>query len=305
MSKSTSKNYSSFYDALAEKVLICDGAMGTELQARGVSGCPDGANIDKDGREKVLSVHLDYLKAGSDIVQTNTFGANLVKLSSYGLEDKTGDINREAVLIARQAIEDLESASTSEKSHFIAGGVAPTGKLMDPMGELKHDEAVEIFSRQISALIESGVDLLLVETMMDINEALAAVEAARKISDIIPVACTLSFGSNGITLMGNKAEESAGILLNAGCDIVGANCSIGSDSMLEIVKKIRSAQPEARLIFQPNAGLPVLKDGKTAYNETPDIMADNISRYLKYRPSILGACCGSTPEHIRKISAVI
>jgi methionine synthase I (cobalamin-dependent) len=305
MNKSNSKNYSSFYDALEKKVLICDGAMGTQLQSRGISGCPDAANIDKDGREKVIGVHLDYLKAGSDIIQTNTFGANPVKLSSFGLDDKTEEINQEGVLAAKQAIKTFESDSPSGNGHFVAGGVAPTGKLMDPMGDLKYDEAVELFSRQISALIENGVDFLLIETMMDLNEGLAAVEAARKISDSIPIACTLSFGNNGVTLMGNKAEESAGILLDAGCDLVGANCSIGSDSMLEIVKKIRKAQPDARLIFQPNAGLPVIKDGKTIYNETPDIMAENIKSYLTYKPSILGACCGSTPEHIRKIAAAI
>jgi len=140
---------------------------------------------------------------------------------------------------------------------------------------------------------------------MDLNEALAAVEAARSISESIPIACTMSFGENGVTLMGNKAGESAGILLDAGCDIVGANCSVGSDSMLEIVKKIRSAWPGARLIFQPNAGLPVIRDGRTAYNETPDIMADNISHYLAYGPSIVGACCGSTPDHIRKIASMV
>lgn len=305
MNKSIPENYNSFYDALAKKILICDGAMGTQLQARGISGCPDGANIDKEAREKVASVHLDYLKAGSDIIQTNTFGANPAKLSSYGLEDKTGEINREGVLIAQQAIKTFESGSPSGISHFVAGGVAPTGKLMEPMGDLKHSEAVDIFSRQISALIESGVDLLLIETMMDLNEALAAIEAGRKISDSIPIACTLSFGNNGVTLMGNKAGESAGVLLDSGCDIVGANCSIGSGSMLEIVKKIRSAQPDARLIFQPNAGLPVIKDGKTIYNETPDMMAKNMSAYLDYKPSILGACCGSTPEHIKKIAAII
>jgi 5-methyltetrahydrofolate--homocysteine methyltransferase len=140
---------------------------------------------------------------------------------------------------------------------------------------------------------------------MDINEALAAVRAVREISGSIPIACTLSFGNNGVTLMGNKAEESAGMLIGSGCDIVGANCSIGSDSMLDIVKKIRSAQPDARTIFQPNAGLPVLKNGKTTFNETPEIMAANISKYLEFKPSILGACCGSTPEHIRKIAAII
>ena len=305
MNKGDSENYKGFLDALEKKVLIGDGAMGTELQSRGVSGCPDASNIDRDSREKVVSVHLDYLKAGSDIIQTNTFGANPIKLGLFGLDIRTDDINKNAVLAAREAIDSFKADSSLIKNHFIAGDIGPTGKLMEPIGDLKHGKAVDIFSRQISVLVENGVDLLLIETIMDINEALAAVEAARKISDLIPIACTLSFGANGVTLMGNKAEESAGILLGAGCDIVGANCSIGSDSMLGIVKKIRSAQPDARLIFQPNAGLPVLKDGKTTYNETPEIMANNISRYLEYGPSILGACCGSTPEHIAKISVVI
>ena len=305
MDKEDSENYKCFLDTLDKKILLSDGAMGTELQARGVSGCPDAANIHKEDTEKVISVHLGYLESGSDIIQTNTFGANPIKLDSYGLADKTEEINKNAVLAARQAIETYETESASTKIHFVAGGLASTGKLMEPLGSLKHDRIVESFSRQISALVESGVDFLLIETIMDINEALAAVEAARKISDKIPVACTLSFGANGVTLMGDKAETSAGALLDSGCDIVGANCSIGSDSMLGIVRKMRSAQPEARLIFQPNAGLPVLKEGKTIFNETPDIMADNIKKYLEYRPSILGACCGSTPDHIRKIASLL
>lgn len=305
MKKIDPEKYKLFFDELAKRILVCDGAMGTELQARGFSGCPDEANIDKEAREKVVSVHLDYLEAGSDIIQTNTFGANPVKLSSCGLESEADDINREAVNNAREAIERFRSASSPEKRHFIAGDVGPTGKLMEPSGDLEYSKAVDAFSRQISVLAESGADLILIETIMDLNEALAAAAAARKISENIPVACTMSFGENGVTLMGNKAEESAGALLDAGCDIVGANCSVGSDSMLEIVKKIRSAWPEARLIFQPNAGLPVIKDGRTAYNETPDIMADNISLYLAYGPSIIGACCGSTPDHIRKIASMV
>jgi 5-methyltetrahydrofolate--homocysteine methyltransferase len=305
MKKSGSENYNGFLDTLDNQILICDGAMGTELQARGVSGCPDAANINDDDRDKVLSVHLDYLNAGSDIIQTNTFGANPVKLGSYELESKTEDINKYAVSAARQALEIFEKKSSPDKKHFIAGDIGPTGKLMIPSGDLDPERAKELYSRQISVLVENGVDFLLIETIMDINEALAAVESARTISESIPIACTLSFGNNGVTLMGNKAQESAGVLLDAGCQIVGANCSIGSDSMLDIVKKIREAQPDARLIFQPNAGLPVLKDGKTEYNETPDIMADNFRKYLAYKPSILGACCGSTPEHIRRLAAII
>ena len=286
------ENYKSFLETLDDKILIGDGAMGTELQARGISGCPDAANIHKSGREEVIGVHLDYLEAGSDIIQTNTFGSNPVKLAACGLNKKTEDINESAVLNARQAVKTFEKRSRSSGRHFIAGDIGPTGKLLQPSGDLGHDHAVEVFSVQISVLIEAGVDLLLIETVMDLNEALAAVRAARKISKSIPIACTLSFGENGVTLMGNEAGESAGILLEAGCDIVGANCSIGSGSMLGIVKKIRDAQPGARLIFQPNAGLPVLQDGRTTYNETPEIMAGNMKKYLAYRPSIIGTCCG-------------
>ena len=305
MNRDNSKNYTGFLEALDEKILICDGAMGTELQIRGFLDCPDSANIEKDNIKKVTGIHLDYLEAGSDIVQTNTFGANPLKLRACRLEHKTCQINKNAVAAARGAIETHESRSASQSLHFIAGDIGPTGKLMEPSGELKYSEAVGLFSRQISVLIENGVDFLLIETIMDINEALAAVEAARKISGKIPIACTLSFGANGITLMGNKAEEAAGTLLEAGCDIVGANCSIGSDLMLDIVRKIRKARPDARLIFQPNAGLPVLKDGKTSYNETPEIMADNIKKYLPFRPSILGTCCGSTPAHIKQLIRII
>lgn len=305
MNKSNFENHKGFLDTLDKQTLIGDGAMGTELQARDVSGCPDAANINKNDRDKVIHVHLDYLEAGSDIIQTNTFGANPVKLGSYGLDSKTEDINKYAVWAARKAVETYEKEFSLRNRHFIAGNIGPTGKLMKPSGDLECNEAIDLFFRQISVLIENEVDLLLIETMMDINESLAAVEAARRISESIPIACTLSFGSNGITLMGNKAEESAGILLDAGCHIVGANCSIGSDSMLDIVKKIRAARPDARLIFQPNAGLPVLKNGKTEYNETPDTMAANFKKYMTYKPSILGACCGSTPEHIRKLAAII
>jgi len=305
MNKDNSKNYAGFLDAISKRILIGDGAMGTELQVRGFLGSPDSANIEKDNIKKVIDIHFDYLNAGSDIIQTNTFGANPSKLGAYKLEQKIEEINKNAVSAAREAIEKYESSSASKIPHFIAGDIGPTGKLLKPFGELKYSEAVDLFGRQIDVLVESGVDLLLIETIMDINEALAAVEATRKISADIPIACMLSFGANGITLMGNKAGESATALLKAGCTIVGANCSIGSDSMLSIVKMIREAEPEARLIFQPNAGLPVLKDGKTSYNETPEIMANNIKKYIPYGPSILGTCCGSTPAHIKHLRAIV
>jgi 5-methyltetrahydrofolate--homocysteine methyltransferase len=305
MNRVNLKKYSYFLKSLEEKILLCDGAMGTELQARGFLDAPDLANLEEEGTDKVMGIHIDYLEAGSDIIQTNTFGANPSKLKSYRLDKKTENINKNAVETARRAIKLYEKRSASKTPHFIAGDIGPTGKLLEPSGELKYSQAVEIFSRQIEVLIENGVDFLLIETIMDLNEALAAVEAVRKMSDIIPLACTMSFSRNGVTIMGDKAGESAGKLLSAGCDIVGANCSIGSDSMLDVAKKMRTSQPDARLIFQPNAGLPVMKGGRTIYNETPEIMAENIKKYLKFGPSILGACCGSTPAHIKKIAGFI
>jgi len=305
MNRAGLKKYSYFLRTLEARILLCDGAMGTELQARGFNVAPDLANLEKEGTAKVMGIHTDYLEAGSDIIQTNTFGANPEKLKSYSLDTKTAEINKKAVETARRAIELYEERSASRTPHFIAGDIGPTGKLLEPSGELKYSRAVEIFSRQIEALIENGVDLLLIETIMDLNEALAAAEAVRKISDAIPLACTMSFSKNGVTIMGDRAGESAGRLLAAGCDIVGANCSIGSDSMLDVVKKMRESQPDARLIFQPNAGLPVVEGGRTVYNETPEIMAENIKKYLSHKPSIIGACCGSTPAHIKKLAGFI
>ena len=165
MNKSYSKNYKCFLDSLDKGTLICDGAMGTELQSRGVSGCPDAANINDDDRDKVISVHLEYLDAGSDIIQTNTFGANPVKLGLYDLGSKAEDINKYGVSAARQAIDTYRKRHPSDSKHFIAGDIGPTGKLMVPSGDLEHNKAKELYARQISVLIENGVDLLLIETI--------------------------------------------------------------------------------------------------------------------------------------------
>jgi 5-methyltetrahydrofolate--homocysteine methyltransferase len=294
-----------FLNFLDEKILICDGAMGTMLQRVGYSACPDYLNIEKDGKKKVVNVHLGYIKAGSDIIQTNTFGSNPYKLKSCGLLPDMEKINKNAVSIANEAIKIYREETGSNRHIFIAGDIGPTGKLLEPAGDTKYSEVVDLYSRQIDILVKASVDLILIETIMDLNEAAAAVEAVKKVTPSMPVACTMTFGENGVSMMGNKAEDSIVILLNSGCGIVGANCGMGSDSMLGIVKKMRKAAPDAKLIFQPNAGLPVLKNGKTTYNETPESMASNIKEFLPYKPSILGACCGSTPVHINKIAQLV
>ncbi|MBU4313980.1 MAG: homocysteine S-methyltransferase family protein [Actinobacteria bacterium] len=305
MIKDNNINKIKLLDIIDKKILVSDGGMGTTLLSAGISEYPDSLNIDNNNIRKIIDTHLSFLEAGSDIIQTNTFGSTPIKLESFSLENEIKKINENAVNAAKEALSIYRSKSGDEKPLFIAGDIGPLGKLLEPVGTLKYEDAVSAFLKQAEILIGKKVDLIIIETIMDLNEALAAIEATRKISKDIPIACSLTFGENGVTLMGNKAEDVVEILINAGSDIVGANCSIGSAAMLNVVKKMREANPEARLIFQPNAGLPMLVEGKTIYNETPEIMASNIEKFLPYKPSIVGGCCGSTPEHIREIIKVV
>ena len=294
-----------FLKEIKDKVLIGDGAMGTILQERGIASCPAIISKKSEEYKNVLDVHLMYLRSGSEVIQTNTFSANPVKLESCGLADKIKEVNSNAVSAAKEAKDIYLREKKADKKIYIAANLGPTGKLLRPFGDLDYEEATEAFTKQLDVLIPSGIDIILIETMMDINEALVAVEASKKVGGNIAIVCTLTFNEHGVTLMGNKAEDAVVVLSRAGCAVVGANCSVGSDKMLNVVKKMRHSDKEARLIFQPNAGLPVMKDGEAVYNETPEIFSDNIKAYLAYRPSILGGCCGSSPEHIKKLSEEI
>ncbi|MDD5658558.1 MAG: homocysteine S-methyltransferase family protein [Actinomycetota bacterium] len=312
-------NKNDFLKILGNNILIGDGAMGTVLQESGISTSPDLFLSRNKNSLKVLSeIHLSYLKSGSNIIQTSTFGANPIKLEAAGLKPEIKNINEKAVICAQIAVESYKKITANDnknpvnnsgccaKSILIAGNLGPTGKLLKPFGDLDYKDAVDAYCEQADILLKTKiVDLIIIETMLDLNEALAAIEAVKQINKDAALICTLTFNENGVTIMGNKAEDAVNILTDAGCAVVGANCSVGSDKMLETVKKMRKANPDAKLIFQPNAGLPSIKDGKTVYSETPEIMAQNIKKYLEYNPSILGACCGSTPKHIKKIAALI
>lgn len=304
MIKDNNINKIKLLDIIDKKILVSDGAMGATLIAAGITALPDSLNLDSSQIKKIIDIHLGYLEAGSDIIITNTLNSTPIKLESHGLQHEIKKINENAVSAVKEAINLYRAGSVDNKPIFIAGDIGPLGKLLEPFGPLKYEEVLDAFSKQAEVLI-GKVDLIAIQTIMDLNEALAAVKAVRKISKDIPIACSLTFGENGVTLMGNKAEDVVEILINAGSDIVGANCSVGSGAMLNVVKKMREANAEARLIFQPNAGLPMLVEGKTIYNETPEIMASNIEKFLPYKPSIVGGCCGSTPEHIREIIKVV
>ena len=300
-----------FLKILGNNILIGDGAIGTVLQGLGISTSPELFISSDENFLKIISdIHLDYLKSGSNIIQASTFGANPVKLETAGLLPEIKNINEKAVYCAKLAIDKFKSLGINTKDNsspvFIAGNLGPTGKLLKPFGNLGYEAAVEAFYRQADILVSTKmIDVIIIETMMDINEALAAIEAVKNTGQDIAILCTLTFNESGTTLMGNKAGDCIKTLVEAGCAAVGANCSVGSDKMLETVKKMREADPDAKLMFQPNAGLPKLSQGKTTYSESPEIMAQNIYKYLQYKPSIIGACCGSTPEHIKKIAQLV
>jgi len=294
-----------FLEILDKKTLICDGAMGTSLNALGYRGPSDLFMLKNEAADVITNIHLQFLRAGSDIIQTNTFGANILKLEHSGFSSEIELINKKAVEAAENAVRLYHEESSVKKQLYIAGNMGPSGNLLKPYGDIDYAEVVSSFAKQAEILIKNDVDFILIETIMDLNEALAAVEAVKSIDPGTVIACTLTFMENGVTVMGNKAEEFGRVLLDAGCDIIGANCSVGSDSMIGIAQKIRNSNPASKLIIQPNAGLPKIAGGETVFSETPKIMAENFKKILQYKPAIAGACCGSTSQHIKKISELV
>ncbi len=281
-----------FLSALALKPLVFDGATGTMLQRLGLKpgGCPDEL-ILKDP-EMVAKVHAAYFDAGVDVVTTNTFGANRLKLREYGLEGRMRDINVAAAKCARAA---------AGADRFVAGDIGPTGSFIEPVGGLSFEEAVKIFTEQAAALKEGGADLAIIETMMDIKEVRAAVYAAR--SQGLPVFVTMTFDETMRTVLGTPPESFAVMAASMGADCIGANCSLGIEGIhkaLEAMRKVVSIP----FIAQPNAGLPVLKGSETVFPDSPEHMAAFVPKLVEVGVRVLGGCCGTTPEHIRKMGEV-
>ncbi len=279
-------------ELLREKqVLIADGASGTFLMESGLpAGTPPEAwNLEQP--ERIIDLHQQYVNAGSNIILTNTFGGSRVKLSKAGLEAKTNEINRAAAVLARDAAGEYV---------YVAGDIGPTGELMEPFGPLSFDRALEVFSEQAQALVNGGVDLLWVETMSDLEEARAAVTAARQVTDL-PVFCSLSFTGKGRTMMGLGARQAVEELYPLGLAAIGANCGNGLDPVEAALVQMSETLPGVPLIAKPNAGLPRLVDGQSLYDTSPAVFAERIEAFVKIGASVVGACCGSNPEYIRVI----
>lgn len=275
-------------------IAIFDGAMGTMLQAAGLAAgaCPEELNLTAP--QTVTAVHRQYVDHGATILETNTFGANRLKLEHYGLSHRVADICRGAVAAARAAC---------RPDTRLAGSIGPTGKLLQPLGELSFDEAYEVFREQIAALDAAGVDLLLIETIIDIQEMRAALLAAKDTSRK-PVICQLSFGADGRTVTGTDPETAAILLTAMGADVIGANCSLGPEQLLPVVERLAAATPRP-ISVQPNAGMPRLVEGQTVFPMSPAELAAWAPKLVAAGASYLGGCCGTTPAHILAVSQAV
>lgn len=275
-------------------VLVADGAMGSFLMAMAgdlIKGsCPEAVNLSRpETLEKVAKLYLD---AGAQVIQTNTFGGSPLKLTDYKMDDKTEEINATAVEAVRKVI---------GKEAYLSASVGPSGKLLAPLGPVSEDEMFENFLRQIKVLIDHEVDILCIETMTDINEAVIAIKAARDISKTIPVMSTMTYNPSPrgfFTVMGVTIAKAAQEAEAAGATIVGSNCGNGIENMVLIAQEYQK-QSKLPLIIQANAGLPELKDEKPVYPETPEFMASKVKDLLDAGVVIVGGCCGTTPDHIR------
>lgn len=274
--------------------LLADGAMGTTLHARGVpfESCFDELNLTRP--ELILEIHREYLEAGADIIETNTFGANRHKLSSHGLEDRVAEVNRAAVDLARRAVAE------SGREALVAGSVGPLGVRLAPFGRVKPEQARQAFGEQIAALVEAGADLIVLETHSDLYELREGIQAAKQISDL-PVIASVTFTRDDRTLLGDTPAQAANLLHAAGAEVVGANCSGGPAQLLRVILAMRRAVPEVKLSVMPNAGWPEQVGGRIMYPATAGYFGEHAQGFYHAGASVIGGCCGTTAEHIAQM----
>ena len=284
------------------ETVLCDGAMGTMLYGCGVfiNRSYDELNVTQP--DMVRSVHQGYLQAGAEVIETNTFGANRFRLEHYGLADKVREFNLAGAALARQCVEAIREKQSTEA--FVAGAVGSLGVKLAPAGEADAASARAAFAEQIAALAEGGVDLLIVETMMSLDEAEQAVAAARETAPHLPVVVLVTVDENSNTLDGTSAEDAARRLTATGVDALGVNCSSGPQVVLAAIQRMRSAT-ELPLVAMPNAGLPRMVEGRNIYLTSPEYMASFARKVVRAGASWVGGCCGTTPAHIRAIRSAL
>ena len=277
-----------------EHTIIFDGAMGTLIMSAGIKSIKSPILLNVEKPDLMVDFHKQYYAAGADVALTNTFSGNPLKLEAEGIEVQMEVLNRQAATLAKAACPE---------GKFVAGDIGPSGKTLPPVGDSSPEEMQDAFYRQAKVLIESGVDLMLIETMYSLDEAVAAVHAVRRESDIL-LAASMTFNLTEMgyyTIMGETVDQCASTLSEAGADIIGANCTLGSPDMIELTKELRAATDKPILI-QPNAGKPVTDEDVTYYQQTPSEFAQDLKQIKEAGANMVGGCCGTNPEFIQTMA---
>ncbi len=286
--------------------VLCDGAMGTMLYARGVfiNRCYDELNLSQP--ELVREIHAEYLQAGAEVIETNTFGGNAFRLEQHGLKDKVREINLAGVRLARECVEQIREKQASEA--FVAGSIGPLGVRLEPLGKVGLDEARAAFEEQIRALVDGGpgvgADLLIIETMTSLAESEQAIQAARNVAPDVPVIVMMTVDEDGNCLDGSSAETAALKLTEWGADAIGCNCSAGPVTVLSVIERMKVVTTKP-LAAMPNAGIPRAVEGRTIYLTSPEYMASFAKKAVKAGAKFVGGCCGTTPSYTRAMKSAL
>jgi 5-methyltetrahydrofolate--homocysteine methyltransferase len=280
-------------------VILADGAMGTMLFEAGLQfgDPPEMWNVDYP--ERIRAVHRGYLEAGSRVLLTNTFGGNRFRLALHYAQARATEVNRAGAALLRSEVDAFGGRA------IVAGDIGPSGDILAPLGTLDYGDAVDGFAEQAGALIEGGADVIWIETMSDLDEVRAAVEGVRRVSPEIPIVTTMTFDTRGHTMMGVTPEKAARFLTGLGACAIGGNCGNGPDELVTVIKKMRTTCPDALLVAKSNAGIPQLVRGQTVYSASPSEMAGFAAELIQSGARILGACCGSTPAHVRAMAEAV
>jgi homocysteine S-methyltransferase len=291
-----------FSEIFADRPVLADGAMGTLLNSRGIfiNRCYDELNLSNPAL--ILAVHEEYLQAGAEILETNTFGANRFRLTRHGIGDKVRDINAAGARLARQAVEHLRAKQAGEA--WVAGAVGPLGVRLEPLGKTGLDEARAAFAEQIGVLAANGVDLLIIETMPALNEAHEALKAAQEVAPDLPVLVMVTVDEEGNCLDGSSPAHAASLLSEWGAGAIGVNCSTGPTNVLTAIEAMRGATT-LPLAAMPNAGLPRAVEGRNVYLCSPEYMASFARKAIAAGAQMVGGCCGTTPNHIRAMRSAM
>jgi homocysteine S-methyltransferase len=300
--KSTTFMAQDLLTRLKQGPVLCDGAMGTLLYSKGVfiNKCYDELNVTQS--DLIRNIHQEYLNAGADIIETNTFGGNSFRLARHGLQDKIHSINLQGARLAREAADAFNLKKAA--SVLVAGSVGPLGIRIEPLGKTSREEARESFRQQIAALLEGGVDLLILETFGYLEELHQAILAAREVAPQLQLVAQATMDEEGNCLDGASAETFAAKVVDWGADVIGCNCSVGPVAMLEAVERIRRVTGHP-LSAQPNAGIPRSIEGRNIYLCSPEYMASYARKFVSAGVSLVGGCCGTTPDHIKAMKSAL